>query len=170
MSASSGKAAVTSRSLRLWARTRPPSTKRMARTPSHLISKAQAVPSAGSWPDVASIGLIEVGRGSARVEGPCRWIIQLRSFVWNRTKPPDARSAVEDELHLGVGPLLDLVVALVPDGHPAAAVLAPRDFALEGGVLERVVLGVHGEMVLLGRLGEALGERPGDEDPVALEP
>jgi len=60
-------------------------------------------------------------------------------------------------------------VALVPDEHPAASVLPARDFALEGGVLERVVLGVHGEMVLVGRLWEALGEGPGDEDPVTFE-
>ena len=91
MSASSGNVAVTSRSFRLCARTRPPSTKRMVRTPSHLISKAQPSPSAGSCPAVASMGLMDVGNGSARVDGPWRWIIQLPSLVWNSTKPPETR-------------------------------------------------------------------------------
>ena len=88
MSASSGNETVTSRSLRLWARTRPPSTKRIARTPSHLISNAQFSSSVGSCPATASIGLIELGSASVRVDGPCRWIIQSRSLVWKSTKPP----------------------------------------------------------------------------------
>ena len=90
MSASSGNETVTSRSFRLCALTRPPSTKRIARTPSHLISKAQPSLSAGSFPATASMGLMESGSASARVDAPCRWIIQLRSFVWNKTKLPTA--------------------------------------------------------------------------------
>ena len=79
-----------SRSFLLCARTLPPSTKRIARIPSHLISNAQFASSSGNRPGTASIGLMDVGRGSLRVDGPCRWIIQLRSFVWNNTKLPDA--------------------------------------------------------------------------------
>ena len=60
-------------------------------------------------------------------------------------------------------------MALVPDEHPAASVLSPRYLALEGGVFGRMVLGVYGEMVLVGRLWEALGEGPGDEDAVTFE-
>ena len=48
--------------------------------------------------------------------------------------------AVEDHLHLAVGPLLALVGAVVPDGDRPAAVLARRDRAGEGRVLQRVVL------------------------------
>ena len=79
------------------------------------------------------------------------------------------RRTVEDELHLAVGPLLDVVVALVPDEHPAASVLPPRYLTLEGGVLERMVFGVHREMIVVRSLREALGERPGNEDAVMLE-
>ena len=76
---------------------------------------------------------------------------------------------MEDEFDLSVGPLLDVVAAGIPDRHPPAAVLTTWDVSLEGGVLQRMVLGVHGEMVLFRSLGYALGEGPGDEDAVALE-
>ena len=170
ISANSGKDALTSRSFLLCARTLPPSTKRIARTPSHLISKAQFSPSCGSSPATANIGLMDVGRGSVRVDGPWRWIIQLRSFVWNSTKSPLALEPWSDELDLGVGPLLHLVVAPVPNRHAAASVLSLGDVPLEGRVLEGMVLGVHGEAVLVGRLGEALGDGPRDQHAITLEP
>jgi hypothetical protein len=77
--------------------------------------------------------------------------------------------AVEDELHLTVGPLLALVRALVPDGDLPAAVLAIRDLTREVEVRQRVVLGLHGEVVhpLLRR--DALRHRPRRADAVALE-
>src|SRR5690606_20328701 len=79
------------------------------------------------------------------------------------------RRAAQDDLHLAVGPLLRLVRAPVPDRHGPAAVLALRDLALEGEVLHRVVLGVHGQVVG-GRVGrQALGHRPGDQHPVTLQ-
>ena len=68
--------------------------------------------------------------------------------------------AVEGELDLGVGPLLHLVVAPVPNRHAATSVLSLGDFPLEGGVLKGMVLGVHGQAVLVGGLGEALGDGP----------
>ena len=83
---------------------------------------------------------------------------------------PGGPRAVQHELHLRVRPLLGFVGAPVPDAHGAAAVLAGRDFAREGGVLERVVLGVHGQVVPLGIVRQALGQRPGGEHAVALEP
>ena len=49
------------------------------------------------------------------------------------------------------------------------AVLAARDLALEVEVLERVVLGGGGEVVLPGLLRQALRDRPGGEHAVALE-
>ena len=45
-----------------------------------------------------------------------------------------------------------------------------RDLALEGRVLQRVVLGVHGEVVHRRVVGDALGQRPGDQHAVALQP
>ena len=76
---------------------------------------------------------------------------------------------VQDELDLFVGPLLDVVVALVPDGHTTASVLSLRYFALEGGVLEGMVLCMDREMVLTWRFGQPPGEGPGDEDAVTFE-
>ena len=52
----------------------------------------------------------------------------------------------------------------------AAAVLALRDLTLEGGVLQWMVFGVHGQVVLLRRLGEPFGKRPGGQHAVVLEP
>ena len=77
--------------------------------------------------------------------------------------------AVQADLDLARLPLEHLVGAAVPDAHRAGAVLALGDLALELEVLERVVLGVHGEAVVLGRLGQAVGDREGDEDAVALQ-
>ena len=79
--------------------------------------------------------------------------------------------AVQDRDHLlAVAPLLELVGAGIPDRHLAAAVLAGRDRALERAVLDRVVLGLHGEVVLL-RVGRhAAGQRPAHQHAVVLEP
>ena len=51
----------------------------------------------------------------------------------------------------------------------AGAVLALRDLALEGGVVERVVLDVDGERALAGLERHALRHRPARERAVALE-
>ncbi len=83
---------------------------------------------------------------------------------------PRAPGSVEHEFDLGVRPFLDVVVARVPDRHLAAAVLALRDVALEGRVLQGMVLGVHGQMVLLRGLGQALRQGPRGQDAVAFEP
>ena len=72
--------------------------------------------------------------------------------------------------HLVVAPLLGDVGAGVPDGHGAAAVLAPRDDAGEIGVVQRVVLGLHGQPVLPGVRRNVLGHRPGHQHAAALEP
>ena len=57
--------------------------------------------------------------------------------------------AVQDDHHLPVRPLLRLVRAAVPDLHRASAVLPLRDLAGEVDVVERVILDVNGEVVLL---------------------
>ena len=67
-------------------------------------------------------------------------------------------------------PLLRLVGAGVPDRHAAAAVLARRDLAGELQVLDRVVLGAHGQPHRVRLGGQALGHRPRRQHAVALEP
>ena len=73
----------------------------------------------------------------------------------------------EDDLV--VAPLLELVPAVVPDRHRAAAVLAARDRPLERRVLHRVVLGHDREVVALVRVRDAARHRPAHEHAVALE-
>ena len=66
--------------------------------------------------------------------------------------------------------LLDEVVrAVVPDLDGAGAVLALRDLAFEVPVLDRVVLDVHGEMLLAGLERRALGNGPARERAVSLQ-
>ena len=77
--------------------------------------------------------------------------------------------AVEGDHDLGVAPLVLLVGPVVPDAHRARAVVALRDVALPAQVLERVVLGVHGQPVVVRAVGDPLGHRPGDRDAVVLE-
>ena len=67
--------------------------------------------------------------------------------------------------------LLDeLVRAGVPDLDGAGAVVALRDLALEGRVVERVILDVDGERALAGLERHALRHRPRGERAVPLEP
>ena len=112
---------------------------------------------------------MEVGKGSARVEGPWRWIIQLRSFGLEQHELAVHLVSVQDELHFGVGPLLCLV------GSVSQIVTSPPPYSPWGispskvPVLEGMVLGVHREVVVLGRLGQTLGQCPRDEDSVAFE-
>src|SRR5690606_8156568 len=85
----------------------------------------------------------------------------------------DASSApppVEGHDDLVVAPLLQLVHPRVPDLYMPSSVLALGDLALERAVLERMVLGVHGEVVALGVRRLALRQGPAHEDAVALEP
>ena len=78
--------------------------------------------------------------------------------------------AVQEDLDLAVGPLQHLVGAVIPDGDGAAAVLAARDLAVEGRVLQRMVLRVHGQVVLRRVVGDPLRQGPGDEHPAAFQP
>src|SRR5262249_9568497 len=57
----------------------------------------------------------------------------------------------------------------VPEQHGAAAVLALRDHALEGAVLDRMVLGPHRETLLGWVEARPLGDRPAQQEPVELE-
>ncbi len=78
--------------------------------------------------------------------------------------------AVEDHLDLALLPLDRLERAAVPDPHDARAVLTLRDVALKLEVLERMVLGVDREPVLLRRLRQPVRDRPRDRDTIVLEP
>src|SRR5712691_4184301 len=77
--------------------------------------------------------------------------------------------SVQRDHYLAVRPLVGLVRAAVPDLHRATAVLALWDLTREVDVVQRVVLDVDGEVVLLGVGWYALGHRPGDEHPILLE-
>ena len=75
----------------------------------------------------------------------------------------------EGDDDLGVLELLGLVCARVPDLHRARAVLARRDLAVEVDVLERVVLGVDGEPILVRIAWHPARQRPRHQDAVALQ-
>ena len=66
--------------------------------------------------------------------------------------------------------LEELIGAPVPDLDGAGAVGALRDLALEGSVVERVILDVDRERLLALLQRNALRHRPGGEHTVALEP
>src|SRR5580704_4617619 len=76
---------------------------------------------------------------------------------------------VQDDLDFGIGPLLELVLAVIPDAYLAAAVLTFPDIALEAAVLERVILGVDGQVIRRRVLRHALRQRPRDQDAVMLK-
>src|SRR3954452_6470990 len=69
-------------------------------------------------------------------------------------------------------PLLldELVRPVVPDLDGAGAVVPGRDLALEGGVVDRVVLDVDGERPLPRLERDTLRNGPRGERPVPLEP
>ena len=77
--------------------------------------------------------------------------------------------AVQHDHQLAVLDLLRPVGAGVPDRHHSRPVAAVGNVALEGEVLERVVLGVHGEVVAPGVPGETSGQGPRHQDSLVLE-
>ena len=79
--------------------------------------------------------------------------------------------AVELDREPAVSLLLEqLVRAAIPDLDRAGSVLSRRDLALEVGVVERVILDVHGQMPLSCVLRDPLWHGPAGKRPVALEP
>lgn len=76
---------------------------------------------------------------------------------------------MEGHADLVVAPLVDLVGAVVVDGHPAAAVFAGRDHAGEIEVFEWVILGVFGQVVAGLVAGEPTGNGEGDQHAVVFE-
>ena len=94
------------------------------------------------------------GRDSPSAAGPSGgssspWRLVRRSG--RARSGPVTRSPCSVDLDLACGsPLEDLVGAAVPDRHRPGAVGALRDLAVELEVLERMVLGVDGDAVVLG--------------------
>jgi len=67
---------------------------------------------------------------------------------------------VQHDLYLGIGPLLELVLAVIPDADVTPAVLAFADIAFEAAVLQRVILGVDGQVIFCRVFRDALRQRP----------
>ena len=77
--------------------------------------------------------------------------------------------AVQCHLDLTRFELVALVGTGIPHRHRSRAVLAGRDLAREGQILERVIFGVDGEVVAPGVRRDALRHGPRSEDPVVLQ-
>src|ERR1700691_5915339 len=77
--------------------------------------------------------------------------------------------AMQDNHDFGGRPLLDLEMTAIPDLNPATAVFPGRDLPLEGAVVERMVLGVDGEVIGLRVLGDTLGQSPRHEHTLVLK-
>src|SRR5690606_8714651 len=76
---------------------------------------------------------------------------------------------VQDDRDLALAPLESLIGTSVPDRHVSAAVLAFRDLSGERRVLQRMVLGAHGESHCARFSGKSLRYRERDQPAVALE-
>jgi hypothetical protein len=61
------------------------------------------------------------------------------------------------------------VEAAVPQDHGAGAVVSRRDDAFEAAVLERMILGLHRQALLLRIHRRPARHRPADQDPVDLQ-
>ena len=106
---------------------------------------------------------VGIGRRVHAVDHP----VLRRARLEQRVLPVEP-VPVEGDDHLLRLPLLQLVGAGVPQLHGARAV-ALRDHALEVDVVERVVLDVHRQAVLLRAHRDPVRDRPRDQHAVALE-
>ena len=99
-----------------------------------------------------------------------RWIIQFLSRGGEEDEPTLGTAPVEDDHDFVVGPLLTRIGSLVPDRHRPTPVLAGGNGSAEGPVLQRVVLDVDGQMVVVAGGRQALREGPRNQDSVPLQP
>ncbi len=113
---------------------------------------------------------VRVGRRAHAVDHP----VLARRLTGGRKREqrvaPAHSLAVQFDLHLARFPLERLVGARVVDAHRPRAVLPRRYVALEGEIVERVVLGPHRDPVVAGRPGDVSRQRPRHEYAVTLQP
>src|SRR5207253_2825018 len=116
--------------------------------------------------------------------GPTRWRRRLLPLAddqpvlllagelrWNQRPGPVELVAAQPYGQTAVLLLFyQLVGAVVPDLDRAGAILAFRDLPLEGGVVQRMVLDVDGEVLRAGLERHALRHRPARQHAVALQP
>ena len=88
----------------------------------------------------------------------------------NQRVAPRDSAAVQGDDDLIVQEFLGLVGARIPDDHLAGAVFASGDVALERGVFQRMILGVHRQVVHRRRLRQVFGHRPRHQHAVSLQP
>ena len=149
----------------------PPDEVADTRRPGHATSNAQPS-SSGSGPGSGSMSAMRSGAGwRAGIFGRVHAMDHpvATRCVANRRVRPSRAFAVQHDDRLAVLPLLDVVRAGVPDLHVPGAVTAFGDVALEVEVLEGMVLGLDGEMVLLRMPRHAARQRPRHQHAVALE-
>ena len=154
---------------------RPGSEWQSARTPSHLTSYDQPAP-AGSVPARASIGGrpsrhrlgVRIERLAHPVDHPVALVLALAP---DREQRPAAGQVLAVELDLDLARLPDerLERPAVVDPHPARAVLAGRDVAVEVEVLDRMVLGADREPVVAGGRGRKRGSAHEARTPSCLD-
>ena len=92
----------------------------------------------------------------------------------NQRVAPGDPAAVQSDDHLPFfarsrSELLGVVGSGVPDDHLAGAVFALGNIALEGAVFQRMILGVHRQMVDRRGVGQILRHRPGHQHAVAFQ-
>ena len=151
--------------------------------PAHMGERAEAVPLHLEQPAGPLRRLLRKRREHRPVLAPLRWrlgavvladqqpVLRIAAQLRGDERPePFETLAVEVNREPAVALLLDeLVRAVVPDLDRAGPVLAGRDPALEGGVVERMILDVHREHALPGLERDSLRHGPAQEHAVALE-
>ena len=139
--------------------------------PSHLISKPNSCSRLGSDPELRQHrDEVRRHRLAVGIRGRIHAMdhpVLLRAGLEQRVLPVQP-VAVEGDDHLLRLPLLHVVGAGVPQLHGARAV-ALRDHALEVDVVERVVLDVHRQAVLLRAHRDAVRYCPRHQHAVALQ-
>ena len=170
--ATARKRSVRSLPFRLVSVASPPRIVTIARYPSHFGSNSQPAPARQDIGDRRELRARRDGSLGRRVL-PQEEPVPLVPVEVRGDERPDAVDPLppEPEGEAAVGLLLqELVRPAVPDLDRAGAVLAGRDRALEGAVVEWMILDVDREVPFAGREGEPLRHGPAGEGAVPLEP
>src|SRR6516225_9261432 len=149
-------------------RTSSPRRSAITRTPSYLISNTQPARENGCSARVAIGGLV--------VRLLPQQPVVVAAAGADQVPTPAELVPEQLELELAARVLLADVLGLeraigaaIPHDHGAGAVVAGRDHAFEVRILERMVLDVHRETLLLGAHRGALRHRPALEHALHLE-